>query len=76
MIKIRLHGLPEDINEAKKIIDNEFDVVASSGNYADRGQSKLVRCYLEAQIPSQTSDAITPAELSKAYEKSKKENLI
>lgn len=72
MIKIRLHGLPEHVETAKAIIKETFDVVACSGNYADRGESKLVRAYIEADIkPSQLTD-----QMKDAYEKSKKEKLI
>ena len=76
MIKIRLHGLSEDVETAKVKMKETFDVVACSGNYSDRGESKFVRAYIEAKIKdSQSTDQITEV-MKVAYDKSKKENLI
>lgn len=51
MIKIRLHGLPEDVEVAKAKLKEMFNVNSCSGNYADRGESKYVRAYLEVTMP-------------------------
>lgn len=50
MIKIRLHGLPEEIEEAKKIIEKAFNVNCASSSYSDRGSSKYKRIYLDCEI--------------------------
>lgn len=50
MLKIRLHGLPEEIEKAKKEIEKVFDVNATSGSYPDRGASKYSRVYLDVEL--------------------------
>ncbi|MBQ2714843.1 MAG: hypothetical protein IJF76_04350 [Clostridia bacterium] len=75
MIKIRLHGLPEDVEKAKAKLKETFNVNSCSGNYADRGESKYVRAYLEVAFAcGQSTDQ--SAEMAKAWDKSKKEKLI
>ena len=49
-MKIRLHGLPEEVEQTKEVFQRLFDVVAISENYPDRGTSKLVRCYVEISL--------------------------
>ena len=49
MIKIRLHGLPEEVEQAKEQLKKIFDVNVCSAPYKDRGDSKYVRVYIEAK---------------------------
>lgn len=50
MIKIRLSGLPEDIEAVTREIRRQLDVLEESGSYANR-QSKLIRRYLAVRSP-------------------------
>lgn len=76
MIKIRLHGLPKIVDKAALAIGEKFDILSISEHVADRGASKYVRVYIDAEEPGQSTDQIKKSELATAYEKSKKENLI
>ena len=49
-MKIRLHGLKNELLEAKEIIEDAFNVNAVSAPYADRGESKYYRVYIDAEI--------------------------
>ena len=55
MIKIRLHGLAEDVEQAKEIIKETFNVRCESGLYKDRGQSSYVRCYMDCDVKEELS---------------------
>ena len=46
MIKIRLHGLEEELNKLVEDMKQKYDVLQVSEPYPDRGTSKLVRIYL------------------------------
>jgi len=46
-VKIRLHGTGPECDQAALRIAELFDVRAISGPYHDRGQSRLVRVYIE-----------------------------
>ena len=50
MIKIRLHGTLEEINEAKKKIEDTFVVLAESKPYKDRGKNEYYRIYLDCEM--------------------------
>ena len=52
-MKIRLMGLPAEVDQAVIIIYDAkvFDVVQVDGPYPNRGDSRLVRLYIEAQLP-------------------------
>lgn len=50
MLKIRLHGLPIDVEVAKKIIYDSFSVCACSAAYPDRGESNYVRMYIDVEF--------------------------
>lgn len=74
MVKIRLHCLPEDANKAIDAIKSTFKVYSVSGPYSDRGNSVLVRFYLEADVNSgQSTDQFN---MKQAFLKSKQEGLI
>lgn len=49
-MKIRLHGLPDEVDEAVKRLHGVFAVVSVSGHYQDRGASRLVRVYAEVRL--------------------------
>lgn len=49
MIKIRLHGTPEEIKKAAKVIEGTFSVLNKSSEYSDRGESSYKRLYIEAE---------------------------
>lgn len=50
MVKIRLHGLEEEIRETKKQIEKIFVVNSESELYQDRGKSNYVRMYLDVEL--------------------------
>jgi hypothetical protein len=51
-MKIRLMGLPSEIDQAVIMIRDAkiFDVVQLDGPYPNRGRSRMVRLYIEAQL--------------------------
>ena len=51
-MKIRLMGLPSEVDQAVIMIRDAkiFDVVQLDGPYPNRGNSRLVRIYIEAQL--------------------------
>lgn len=51
-MKIRLHGLPEEVEQTKKVIKMLFNVNSTSEPYHDRGDSKYVRCYIDVEPTS------------------------
>ncbi|MDO4672397.1 MAG: hypothetical protein Q4A76_05755, partial [Porphyromonadaceae bacterium] len=50
MIKIRLHGTLEEIEETTRIIREQFDVLSESKPYADRGKREYYRCYMDCEV--------------------------
>jgi hypothetical protein len=48
-VKVRLWGTPAEVDQATRRLVEVLDVVAVSGPYPDRGQSVLVRVYLEVR---------------------------
>lgn len=50
-MKIRLMGLPAEVDQAVIICDAKvFEAVQVDGPYPNRGNSRLVRVYIEAQL--------------------------
>lgn len=49
-MKIRLHGLPDEVDETVKRLHGIFAVVSVSEQYPDRGTSRLVRVYVEIRL--------------------------
>ena len=51
-MKIRLMGLPAEVNSTLKVIQETgtLDVIQVDGPYPNRGDSGMVRIYLEAQL--------------------------
>ena len=77
MVQIRIEGLPEDVIQAQEHLSCCCRVVSMSEKlYRNRPPSKEVRVYMTVNIPSQSTDGITGAEMATAFNKSKKENLI
>ena len=52
MIKLRLHGLENEINDYLNKIkeDENIKILSESDIYADRGKSEYKRLYLDVQI--------------------------
>ena len=53
-MKIRLMGLPAEVDSTLQIIQatTTLDVIQIDGPYPNRGDSRLVRVYIEAQLPA------------------------
>ena len=51
-MKIRLMGLPAEITQAVTVLNeaDSLDVLEVSGPYPNRGDSRMVRVYIEAQL--------------------------
>jgi rRNA processing protein Krr1/Pno1 len=51
-MKIRLTGLPAEIDQAVSVINDAqaLDVIEVSNPYPNRGDSRQVRVYIEAQL--------------------------
>lgn len=50
MIKIRLQGLPAEVEAAARVLRAVGTVLEESGDYANRGESKYVRRYMDVQF--------------------------
>jgi hypothetical protein len=59
-MKIRLHHTEDECRAALERLSQAFTVLAVSPPHPDRGQSVLVRVYVEAHVAS-VSDAVAPA---------------
>lgn len=46
MIKMRLQGLPDEIEKLVEDLKTKYDVLEVSDSYANRGDSKFVRVYV------------------------------
>jgi hypothetical protein len=55
-MKLRLWGTPAEVDQTTRRLVEVLDVVAVSGPYPDRGQSVLVRVYLEVRPGPTPSD--------------------
>lgn len=75
MIKIRLHGLPEEIEQAKTALLETFNVLTASEPYADKGNSQYYRCYLDCELKkeSNTCDYANVTDKPKLLEKTTEE---
>lgn len=47
---MRLHGTPDECDQAADRLGQVFDVVSVSEPYPDRGKSSLVRVYVEVRL--------------------------
>ena len=61
-IRIRLWGLRSECETAAQHIASVLPVVSVSEPRADRGQSSLVRVYIEARLPADTGPDHTCAD--------------
>ena len=52
MVRIRLHGLPEEVERGIEVLKKLPDVKISyiSSDYQDRGTSNYIRRYLDVEI--------------------------
>ncbi|WP_219471267.1 hypothetical protein [Nonomuraea rhizosphaerae] len=50
-MKIRIIGLPDEVEQAAATIADVLDVVETSAPYPCRGASRQVRLYLEVRLP-------------------------
>jgi hypothetical protein len=53
MVKIRIEGTREECQQATPKLAEVFDVVSISDPYPDRGQSRLVRVYVEIRLAAE-----------------------
>ncbi len=53
MVKLRLEGTEQECQQATPQLAEVFDVVSISDPYPNRGQSRLVRVYLEIRLDTQ-----------------------
>jgi hypothetical protein len=62
-MKIRLHGTEEECREVAERLAGMVDVLAVSAPYPDRGQSCLVRVYVEVRLapPVRVASTTAPA---------------
>lgn len=51
MIKIRLQGLPDEVAEFADALERTGCVLERSVEYANRGGSRYVRVYIDAEAP-------------------------
>jgi hypothetical protein len=58
-MKIRLMGLPAEIDQAINALRDlsDLDVVQVDGPYPNRGDSRMVRVYIEARLCGRDGDA-------------------
>ena len=50
MVKIRLHGMLEEVEQAQEKLKKFFNINSISAPYHDRGNSKYVRIYVDAEL--------------------------
>lgn len=50
MIKIRLWGLPEEVEQARFALEESFKINYATAIFKDRGESEYVRQYVEAEV--------------------------
>ena len=49
-MKIRIMGLPAEVTPALQAIHETLDVIQVDGPYPNRGDSRMVRVYIEVQL--------------------------
>lgn len=75
-MKIRLHGKLEEMDLMIKTLKSSFNILTCSGPYFDRGDSKLCRFYLEAELLETISHAEFERQVKNAWKASQNEGLI
>ena len=78
MIKIRLHGTPDEIIKTQKWLKNQelegnIDILSTSNGYPDRN-SKYCRQYLDIIIKEEATYNLTIVDITEAIRQSIKEN--
>jgi hypothetical protein len=60
-MELRLHGTPDEVDQAAEQLADVFDVVSVSTHRPDRGASRLVRVYLHLRLtPLRHGGALSP----------------
>lgn len=49
MVKIRVHGTPEEVESTLEVLCTQFEILSESEPYIDRGKSRYVRVYLDVE---------------------------
>jgi len=52
-VKLRLEGTPQECQQVVPLLGEVLDVVSISPPYPNRGQSRLVRVYLEIRLDAE-----------------------
>lgn len=55
MVKIRVHGTPEEVESTLEVLRNQFEILSESEPYVDRGKNRYVRVYLDVALEEITS---------------------
>jgi hypothetical protein len=57
-MKIRMTGLPAEIDQAIKALRDipDLDVIQADSPYPNRGDSRMVRMYIEARLSGRDGD--------------------
>ncbi len=55
MIKTRVSGLPEEVADFANALEATGCVLERSGDYKNRGDSRYVRVYIDAEVPRRDS---------------------
>ena len=55
-MKVRIEGLPDEVAALAAILRARLEVVEESRNYPNRGDSELVRRYLEIRTPARPDE--------------------
>jgi hypothetical protein len=66
-MELRLHGTPDEVDQATERLAEVFDVVSVSTHRPDRGTSRLVRVYLQLRLtpPRDATSPLAKAEAAK-----------
>lgn len=50
MVKIRLHGTLDELEQATEIVREQFKVLSESEPYKDRGKTEYYRVYMDCEV--------------------------
>ena len=62
-MKIRIMGLPDEIGRVVELVcaTRELDVIEINGPYPNRGNSRMVRVYIETRLTQQAQHPELPS---------------
>lgn len=60
MLKLRVQGLPREVDSFASALERSGMVLERSEPYDNRGASRYVRVYLEVEVPSSSSEIAKP----------------